>query len=91
MFCKGPNYEYRAKVIITKNCRLKNQLFVCNDFCGQRATTIYCGCAGKTGKEQWMRVPYGEELAIHTGLESCVDSRKVTYEALTGGVRAGLP
>ena len=37
-----------------------------------------------------MRVPYGEELAIHTGLEPCVDSRKVTCEALTGGVRAGL-
>ena len=37
-----------------------------------------------------MRVPYGEELAIHTGLESCVDSRMVACEALTGGVRAGL-
>jgi hypothetical protein len=37
-----------------------------------------------------MRVPYGEELAIHTGLESCVDSLMVTCEALTGGVRAGL-
>ena len=37
-----------------------------------------------------MRVPYGEELATHTGPESCVGSRKATGEALTGGVRAGL-
>ena len=35
------------EVIITKNCRLHNQLFACNDFCGQRATTIYCGPAYK--------------------------------------------
>jgi hypothetical protein len=35
------------KVIITKICRLHNQLFACNDFCGQRATTIYCGPAYK--------------------------------------------
>jgi hypothetical protein len=51
---------------------------------------ICCGCAGKTGKEQWIRVSYGEELATHTGSESCVDSRKAIGEALTGGVRAGL-
>ena len=31
------------EVIITKNCRLHNQLFACNDSCGQRVTTIYCG------------------------------------------------
>ena len=37
-----------------------------------------------------MRAPYGEELAIHTGPESCVDSRKAIGEALTGGVWAGL-
>jgi len=37
-----------------------------------------------------MEVPYGEGLAIHTGPESCVYSRKVIGEALTGGVRAGL-
>ena len=37
-----------------------------------------------------MKVPYGEELAIHTGPESCVDSRKAIGEALTGGVWAGL-
>ena len=37
-----------------------------------------------------MRVPHGEELAIHTGPESCVDSRKAIGEALTGGVWAGL-
>ena len=44
----------------------------------------------ETGKEQWMRVPYGEEVAIHTSPESCVDSRKAIGEALTGGVWAGL-
>ena len=37
-----------------------------------------------------MRVPYGEELATHTGPESCVYIRKGIDEALTGGVRAGL-
>jgi RNA-directed DNA polymerase len=37
-----------------------------------------------------MQVPYGEGLATHTGPESCVYSRKVIGEALTGGVRAGL-
>ncbi len=37
-----------------------------------------------------MRVPYGEEVATHTGPESCADRRKVTGEALTGGVWAGL-
>ena len=37
-----------------------------------------------------MRVPYGEELATHTGSESCIDSRKAIGEALTGGVWAGL-
>ena len=35
------------KVIIPENCRLHNKLFACNDFCGQRATTIYCGLAYK--------------------------------------------
>ena len=37
-----------------------------------------------------MRVPYGEEVAIHTGPESCVGSCKAIGEALTGGVWAGL-
>ena len=37
-----------------------------------------------------MRAPYGEELATHTDLESCADSRKAMGEAFTGGVRAGL-
>ena len=37
-----------------------------------------------------MQVPYVEGLAAHTGPESCVNSRKVIGEALTGGVRAGL-
>jgi hypothetical protein len=37
-----------------------------------------------------MKDPYGEELATHTGPESCVYIRKGIDEALTGGVRAGL-
>jgi len=37
-----------------------------------------------------MKVSYGEELATHTGPESCVYIRKGVDEALTGGVRAGL-
>ena len=37
-----------------------------------------------------MKVPYGEELATHTGPESCAYNRKAIGEALTGGVRAGL-
>ena len=35
-----------------------------------------------------MRVPYGEDLAGHTGPESCVGTREGDGEALTG-VRAG--
>src|SRR5688572_6383869 len=45
-------------------------------------------CAGKAGEVLWMRVPYGEGLASHTGPESCGDDRKIVVEALTG-VRAG--
>ena len=45
-------------------------------------------CAGKAGEVLWMRVPYGEGVASHTGPESCGDDRKVVVEALTG-VRAG--
>ena len=45
-------------------------------------------CAGKAGEVLWMRVPYGEGLASHTGPESCGDDRKVVAEALTR-VRAG--
>jgi len=45
-------------------------------------------CAGKAGEVLWMRVPYGEGLANHTGPESCGGDRKVVVEALTG-VRAG--
>ena len=37
-----------------------------------------------------MKVPYGEELATHTGPESWAYSRKAIGEALTGGMRAGL-
>ena len=38
----------------------------------------------KTGKELWMKEPYGEGLASHTGPESCAGARKGTGEALTG-------
>ena len=50
----------------------------------------YCGWAEKTDKEQWIRAPCGEELATHTGTESCVDIRKAISEALTVCARAGL-
>ena len=70
--------------------KLHNKIYTAYDFPRQRATTIYSGCAGKIGKEQWMRVPHGEEIAAHTGSESCVDRRKAIGEALTGGVWAGL-
>src|SRR5581483_8515567 len=44
----------------------------------------------KAGEVSWMRVPYGEDLASHTGPESCVGTREGGGEALTG-VRAGWP
>ena len=37
-----------------------------------------------------MEVSYGEGVAIHTGSESCIGSRKGAGEALTG-VRTGQP
>jgi hypothetical protein len=37
-----------------------------------------------------MEVSYGEGLAIHTGSESCIGTRKDAGEALTG-VRTGQP
>jgi hypothetical protein len=37
-----------------------------------------------------MKVSYGEEVAIHTGSESCIGVRKGAGEALTG-VRTGQP
>jgi hypothetical protein len=40
-------------------------------------------CAGKTGKEQRVKVSYGEGVANHTGLESCAAHREVRGEALT--------
>jgi hypothetical protein len=49
------------------------------------------GCpesAGKTGKVSWMREPYGEGVASHTGPESCGGGSNAVAEALTG-VRAG--
>src|SRR5947207_15624373 len=36
-----------------------------------------------------MKEPYGEGLASHTDPESCVDSRKAGYEALTGAHAGG--
>lgn len=47
-------------------------------------------CAGKTGKEQRVKVSYGEGLANHAGLESCAAYREVRGEALTK-VCAGQP
>ena len=44
--------------------------------------------AGKTGKVSWMKEPYGEGVASHTGPESCGGSSNAAAEALTG-VRAG--
>ncbi|MGA8281331.1 MAG: hypothetical protein WB853_10585, partial [Desulfobacterales bacterium] len=46
------------------------------------------GKSVKTGKEWWMKEPYGEGLANHTGPESCGGSCNATAEALAG-VRAG--
>ena len=45
-------------------------------------------CAGKTGEVSWMKEPYREGVAIHSGPESCVVVRKDRGEALTG-VRPG--
>ncbi len=45
-------------------------------------------CAGEAGGVLWMRVPYGEGIAGHTGSESCGGVREDAVEALTG-VRAG--
>jgi RNA-directed DNA polymerase len=54
----------------------------------RRSAARSAGCAGKTGKVVWMKEPYGEGLATHTGPESCVVVRKGRREALTG-VRTG--
>src|SRR5690349_6241983 len=50
---------------------------------GQRLST-----PAKAGEVLWMKVPYGEGLASHTGSESYGCTRKDAVEALTG-VRAG--
>jgi len=42
----------------------------------------------QTGEMSWMKEPYGEGVATHTGPESCVGVREDGGEALTG-VRAG--
>jgi hypothetical protein len=44
--------------------------------------------AGKTGKVSWMKEPYGEGVANHTGPESCGGGSNAVAEALTG-VHAG--
>ena len=38
----------------------------------------------KTGREQWMKVPYDEGIASHIDPESCGASREGGVEALTG-------
>ena len=48
------------------------------------------GAPAKAGEVLWMKVPYGEGVARHTGPESCGSIRKDDLEALTG-VRAGWP
>jgi hypothetical protein len=48
------------------------------------------GAPAKAGEVLWMKVPYGEGVASHTGPESCGCIRKDALEALTG-VRAGWP
>lgn len=45
-------------------------------------------CAGESGKVERMKEPYGEGIAIPTGLESCVFIRESEGEALTA-VRPG--
>jgi hypothetical protein len=62
---------------------------ICAGGAGQPAFLPRCAPV-KTGEEWWMKVPYGEGLASHTGPESCVWTRKSAGEALTGEVRAGL-
>jgi hypothetical protein len=46
--------------------------------------SILFQCAGKTGKEVWVKVPYVEGLANHNGPESCGVAREGGVEALTG-------
>src|SRR3954465_3372869 len=41
-------------------------------------------CAGKTGKEQEVKVRHGEGVAIRTGPEPCVGTREGVDEASVG-------
>jgi hypothetical protein len=44
-----------------------------------------------TGKEQWMKEPYTEDLANHGGHESCAGDREVSREAFDSGMyRLGI-
>ena len=47
-------------------------------------------CAGKTGKEQGVKVHYDEGVAIRIGPEPCASTREGTGEA-SAGVCAGQP
>jgi hypothetical protein len=60
--------------------------------CSQAQQNCKCflECAGKTGKEQVVKVHYVEGIANHIGPESCVVHREVYREALTGE-RIGQP
>jgi len=46
------------------------------------------GAPAQTGEEMWMKEPYREDVASHSGPESCVVTREGGDEALTG-VRVG--
>lgn len=84
MKCVSPILKNRKKYEILN---LSNTTTCC---CQVKPDTIYCGCEGRTSKEQWMRVPYGEELETHTGPASSVDSHKGMGGALTGDMRTWL-
>jgi len=43
--CLGKFYIPCPKSKMTDNCRLRNKIFMGNDFYGQLATTTYCGFA----------------------------------------------
>jgi hypothetical protein len=44
--------------------------------------------AGETGEVLWLREQYGEDVASHTGLESCMSAREDGREPWTGEAQA---
>ena len=53
-FARTEIVGFVPKFKIQENCRLHNKIFMDNDFCGQRATTIYCGPAYKFQNERYV-------------------------------------